>query len=259
MNSMLGYDIETGPETDEVLQDLYIPLDPASIPHPGEFDPASVKCGNLKDQLKIAAKIEEARASHALAVKNYAGTVADAVTNHYKAFVEKAALSGITGRILAFGHRKDVNGPSRGIGHIDEFDSEQAFVNDIWKFVGSYKSTCKVGFNTHGFDLPFLILRSYRLNVAIPPWVRDSRGYFHESFVDLATLWSFPRMHYPFPDSKLDTVARLLNVGRKTEGMCGGDFHKLYFGTPEERQQSFDYLNNDLDITWDCAVVMQVK
>lgn len=59
---MLCFDIETCPLSEEVVLAAAGEFIPP--PHPGEFDPGSVKLGNLKDQAKIEAKIAEARAAH---------------------------------------------------------------------------------------------------------------------------------------------------------------------------------------------------
>ena len=74
MNRLIAFDIETGPASLEELSLMEVP-----------FDPATVKIGNLKDQVKIEEKIEAARKNHELD------------------FINKAALSPFTGRVIAIG------------------------------------------------------------------------------------------------------------------------------------------------------------
>lgn len=253
---MLAWDIETGPEEESILKKRYIPFDKSSVKHPGEFDPTQVKYGNTKDAAKRAAILDENRAKHADAVKNYNHDVEKAAADHWKTFVEKAALHPLTGRLLAFGGKL---GPDkRQIFHIDEFQQERSFLIHCWDLMLHHRSASKCGWNIHGFDLPFLILRSAKFQVDVPTWIRDKRQFFDPTFVDLEKVWTFPRLHNPFGDNKLNTVAQAVGIGKKPEGVDGADFHRLYFGTAEERQQAFNYLNTDLDLTWDMAGFLQV-
>jgi hypothetical protein len=56
---MIVFDIETGPLPSDEIRANSAPFVPA--PPPGDFDPSAVKLGNLKDEAKIAAKINDAR------------------------------------------------------------------------------------------------------------------------------------------------------------------------------------------------------
>ena len=99
---MLIFDIETGPLDEDTV--LAAAGDFVQPPHPGEFDPGSVKIGNLKDQAKIEAKIAEARASHETAVAQHAQTVEQARQAWVAEQIDRAPLSPITGRVLAIGY-----------------------------------------------------------------------------------------------------------------------------------------------------------
>lgn len=63
---MLIFDAETGPLEESVLLEMYTPLDESEIKDlvTGDFDPSTVKVGNLKDPTKIEAKITEVRNAH---------------------------------------------------------------------------------------------------------------------------------------------------------------------------------------------------
>jgi hypothetical protein len=59
---VIVFDIETGPQPEDRLRELCPPWE--APPHPGKFDAAAVKLGNLKDAVKIAEKIGAAQAAH---------------------------------------------------------------------------------------------------------------------------------------------------------------------------------------------------
>lgn len=170
----------------------------------------------LKDPEKIAADIEKKRA----------------------AFIEKAALAPETGMVLAVG----VIDSEKGFvlhAHQDERDTLTAFWDDIG-YIGA--SSGWAGWNIHGFDLPFLIRRSWILCVPIPAWLRNGR-YWDASLIDLMLLYSLGERDY----ISLDVAAGALGVGRKTGS--GADFSKLWNGVPEQRIRAIEYLQNDLALT----------
>lgn len=245
--SALIFDIETGPLPDEQLKAFLPPFVPPK--HPGEFDPASVKIGNLKDEAKIAAKVEEARAAHAQALADYTITVLQAETDHWLDFVSKAALSPVTGRILAIGYHSTEKQKTAIDGHDGLDESETRIIQAFWtQYVKSRKSNRKmVGCNILDFDLPFICRRSLILNVEIPATAFDGR-FFDPLFVDVRKLWLFGQ-HSSSCSSSLDYIAKALGVGQKTEGITGGDFARLWFGDSDERAKAKAYLTNDLSMT----------
>lgn len=237
---MLIFDIETGPLADEQLFEHFTFDAP---PHPGEFNPASVKYGNTKDEAKRAAKLEECRQAHAAAVENYERDAAAARDAAWLEFKSKAALSAITGQVLAIGIRR---GDKAGI-----FEGPEAeILAKFWKKYTACRAerAMMVGANIMEFDLPFLVQRSWILKVDVPATVCEfgKWGNFDKLFVDIRQWWQMGKRDCP---SSLDTMARSLGVGQKTEGIDGGDFARLWFGTPEEKQQARGYLLNDLLLT----------
>lgn len=239
---MLIFDIETGPLDDATLAALCPPFEPP--PHPGQFDPASVKVGNLKDKDKIAEKVQAARDSHNAAAQGYDQHVATLRAGHFEDFRSKAALDATTGRVLAIGYRTP-----EGKVAIDHADGdENKLIANFWtkqqKVRGQQRKL--VGANVLAFDLPFLIRRSWILGVDVPAsGVRNGR-YFDSCFVDLRELWLLGQRWGECPSS-LDVMAKALGCGAKNGQ--GGDFAKLWFGTADERQQAVAYLLNDLEMT----------
>ena len=242
---MLIWDIETGPLDDEFVAKFSPEFTPP--PHPGEFSPASVKTGNLKDAAKIAAKIEDARAAHADAVANYEMTVASAKAAHLADCLANAALSPLTGRVLAIGFQTE-----KGVAIEDGGGDEEDLLNRFWAMVAKCRANAgsprkMVGVNIFGFDLPFLIRRSWILQVDVPGSVITGR-YFSPMFIDLCEVWLCGQRFGQVPAS-LDTMARALGVGEKPPGVTGADFAKLWGGTADERGRAVEYLKNDLAMT----------
>ena len=162
--SCLVFDIETGPRPLDELRELFTftPPDP-----PGEFNPSSVKYGNTKDESKRAAKLEEARAAHNLAVANYESDSAAARDKAWAEFVNRAALSPVTGQVLAIGVGRDgKRGYYGSPSHATEADALAAF----WrKYLQCRKDQTKmVGANIVGFDVPFMIRTSWMIGVDVP-------------------------------------------------------------------------------------------
>lgn len=252
---MLIFDIETGPLADELLLDQF-QFEPP--PHPGEFDPAGVKYGNTKDPDKRAAKLKECQDAHNLAVANYEQDVAAARDQAWRGFKENAALQATTGQVLAIGLQR---GDKPAIIH---GGTEADRLARFWKkYTECRQQQAKmVGANICGFDLPFLIRRSWMLGVDVPSSAYEFTGgkwvNFDRLFFDLRTLWLLGQSNTNC-ESSLDTMARSLGVGRKTEGVSGGDFARLWFGTAEEQQQAVMYLLNDLKLTAAVAAKLGVN
>ena len=198
------FDIETGPLSDAELTAITPP-----------FDPAEVKCGNLKDPDKIAAKLQEAE------------------TNYLRDIRDKAALDALTGRVLAIG-LDDQNGKSCIAEH-----SEADTLGEFWM---RYKCSTNhfVGFNIFSFDLPFLIKRSLHHRIKIPPSVRKGR-YWGDQFIDLRDIWQCGDRK---AKGSLDTICKFLGIEGKNGN--GKDFARLF---ELNREKALEYLENDLRMT----------
>jgi len=149
----LIFDIETGPECDEVL----------SVMEP-EFSAPS----NWKDPAKIAEKVNEQR----------------------EAWRAKAALCATTGRVLAIG-LADKNGIELLCVNDNEDDpkSERDIISEFWETAcpnGKWRHL--IGFNSNRFDIPFLVRRSYKLRIKVPYGVTNGR-YLNQRFIDLMDSW----------------------------------------------------------------------
>lgn len=201
--SIIVFDIETGA----------LPL--ASIEHlMPEFEAPS----NYKDPDKIAAYKDERR----------------------EAWIEKAALSPVTGRVLAIGVYIDDEHRS-----MISLDDEAEVIRWFWNLIGS--STMLVGFCSHRFDLPFLVRRSWALGVDVPA---GFVGRYFRNSIDLIERW---QMGARDETISLDRLAKFLGVGQKTGD--GAYFHQLLKMDPVAAE---DYLRNDIELTVRCAAKLGV-
>jgi Predicted 3''-5'' exonuclease related to the exonuclease domain of PolB. len=252
-SSPIVFDIETGGLDDETL----VTLAPEFIPPPapGEFNPASVKVGNIKDQDKINAKIQEARDAHAAAVAIHPKVIEEARASHLAEFRSKAALSPLTGRVLAIGFRSD-----KGFLIEDGGGDEPELLERFWQTYAKCRANAggprqMVGWNILLFDLPFLIRRSWFHEIVVPQAAFDGRA-FDPLFIDLMPRFT-PGGWREFV--KLDTAAKFFKCGAKLDGVNGEDFARLWLsGNAEEKQRAICYLENDLEMTRGVAMRMGI-
>lgn len=243
----LVFDIETGPLDWPTIEKLV----PSFIapPHPGDFDPSSVKVGNLTEA-NATKKIEGKRAEHMAEVAAYEVTTAAARVNWEQKIVEGAALYASIGQVLAIGYRD-----ARGNVGIDRCDqgphNERRLIETFWRTYVAVVTAGNVmiGHYIGGFDVPFLIRRSYILGIDVPGLARDGK-WLSRSFVDTRELWLCGERNSPGGGSSLDAVARAMGVGSKDGQECNGaTFWKFWqSGNDELQKAALEYLANDLAI-----------
>jgi uncharacterized protein YprB with RNaseH-like and TPR domain len=179
------------------------------------FDPATVKHGNIKSVELIANKIEESRASY------------------YADAIERAALSALTGRVLAIG-LKEVGGEIRILDSADE----RALISEFWT-IYSNEPAKFVGFNSLRFDIPFLMRRSWALGMKLP-YLRKGR-YWVDALVDMRELWQAGDKQ---AEGSLEVIGKSFGLGGKAGD--GADFAKLW---TTDRPKAIAYLTRDLELT----------
>lgn len=236
---MIVFDIETQPLPLDQIGQFMSPFDaPAELP---AFDPATVKTGNLKDAAKIQSKIDEAKAAHEAAKANYPKAVEAAKAAHVAAFLDRAALSPTTGRVLCVGYFS----VSKDKVVIDDGKGDEAgLIVTFWKQYTLARSSSQklVGLNIFDFDLPFLIRRSWMLGIDVPTTVMKDDRYFDATvFVDLRKRWLCGQ-HFSSCESNFDALAKALGTPGKN-GQSGKDFAKLW---KEDREAAITYLTEDL-------------
>lgn len=222
------YDIETeGATSIEFLKEIY-------PPYP-QFVPEGVKCGNLKTQEEKDLKIESARQAHA-----------DQEVQHWEAKLEKAALTPETGRVVTIGYLR-ADAPDEDA-VLDDADFDE--VRLLKRFWASYRRVRSergrfVGWNSNGFDLPYLIKRSWILGVPVPTDLYRGR-WISDTWLDLMTAWTC----YGFKEwVKLDVCARILGLGNKTDQACCGKEFAAWYRDPARHEQAVHYGKLDLTLT----------
>jgi len=171
---------------------------------------------NYKDPDKIAAKEAE----------------------HETEVMSRAALDATLSEICAIGYMDSED-------EIVECDTrdEVSMLTKFWDKcryqVNSYGKI--IGFNIVGFDLPYLIRRSWIKSVPICEGIKRGR-YFNDSHViDLAEIW---RLGEKNTFISLDRLSRVLGTGEKSGS--GKDFAALL---STDREAALKYLANDLELT----------
>lgn len=237
------WDIETGPRLD---------IDLASLAEP--FDESSVKLGNLKDPEKIAAKIAEARAEHEANI------------------VGRAALSPITGCVLAIGVASSRGAACMAVEDGDDHAKAEAdLLSAWWEKASVWRSSGRRLVGHHiSFDLPFVVRRSWILGVPVPGWIHAGR-YRPDFFVDTEERWlSFNR--FGSEKSNLDMIAkgfgldgkfkpepRVLPGDQAATELTGATFHRFFRAGGEFRSLALEYLAKDLMLTREVAVRMGIE
>lgn len=112
------------------------------------FDADRVKVGNIKDPAKIAAKIEDARME----------------------FLERAALSPDTGRVLALAVKRNHEEEEVYTCETGDVDGEAKLLETFWEVCMDAQLHLRrvSGWNFLAFDLPFLIKRTWILGGVVP-------------------------------------------------------------------------------------------
>jgi len=192
-------DIETGPGPLAKIEPL---LPPIAAP------------SNWKDPAKIEAYLAEKRES----------------------LIADAALSAVTGRVLAVGLLRDADP------WFITDENEGDLLGKTWRELDCRKAgESVVTFCGHRFDLPFLARRSWALGVPVPVWFPRDGRFPRRAFTDLAEVWACGDRSETI---SLDRLAKLVGLPGKTGD--GADFARLF---ATDRKAALDYLANDLRLT----------
>lgn len=206
------------------------------------FDPQAVKVGNLKDPDKIAAKIRAEEEAYPQKIKEHELAYEKSRTEYVAKIVSKAALNALTGRVVAIGIK---TADEEKILSGDEPDILRGF----WELFGT--AACPfVGWNIGGFDVPFMVRRSW-VNGVLVPNIFNGR-YLDKRFIDLMEVFGCGEYGYK---AKLGDVADFFGVQGKYDGDCTGEefAEKFLSGDPAKKAQAEEYLKCDLRAAWAIA------
>ena len=221
MTDQIIFDIETKPVPEKV-RELY------------KFDRDSVKDKRIKDPAKLEAKKDEKEAEF------------------YENKIAKAALNPLTCEVCAIGYYY----PKDDEYIIDDSNdfNEAAILERFWDaFTESRMGTERlmIGWNTHEFDLPMIIIRSRILGVKIPAFVYETpmSRYFNGLFIDLMKVWVCNKFK---EYEKLERVAKVLGVAQERKhNIEGKNFWKHL---ESDRENALQYLKDDL---LECALIAE--
>lgn len=182
----------------------------------GHLKPTFNAPANYKDPLKIA--------------ENIAG--------QERKWIEDAALSPLTGRVLLIGVK-----PFGAAPVILEGD-ETTILQQFWQMVG-YAAEFEqwYGHHIHGFDLPFIIKRSWLHGIPVPMQTIMTGRYINDRrFID--TMVAFQCGNKADGYISLDTVAKFFGFEGKTEDL-GPKFAEVY---ATDKPRAIAYLTRDLEL-----------
>lgn len=216
---------------------MFIALDIETAPNALMIDhlpEPDVKTGNLKDPEKIAAKIDEAKASQ----------------------VSKMALDPLYARIICASVVSDDISQTRMACELDSDDVERSIVEWILEILGEDQVRL-VTWNGVGFDLPMIYKRALCLGLVpshygAPPLTAWTKRYDNDRHIDLMKVFAgWGSCDY----AKLDTVAAVV-LGESKNEVDVTTFEEM-IKTEEGRQKICDYCEKDTALTYSLFKKMQ--
>ncbi len=253
----LIFDIETGPLPDEKLVELFT-FDEAKVTGfallSQEFDQTAVKTGNLKDPAKIQEKIEKAKEEFSLKKRTAEIALEESRADAWNTFIGKAALSPLTGQVLAVGIWDSYaeKGKEMIVSCVDDSFSERELIEATLGLLESHILSGQkiIGHNSIAFDLPFLLRRGLFYGIKPPIAITTQlEQYRPQLLLDTQRFWQFGNRSEQAVS--LDKLAQFFGTTRKNGS--GALFYKKFFGTPAERMEALEYLYNDIIMTIEIA------
>lgn len=146
--------------------------------------------------------------------------------------IETTGLNPLQDRITAIGLRSKY----AELAIIEE--DEKKLLEDFWKVATkNYPFVRLVGFNCLGFDMPFIIIRSFKLGIKVV----DVRG----KVIDLRLVLS---QGNKYQQGKLDDYVQLIGLKTKYNGYNGADAIKLW--ETKNIMELEKYVLSDVEITF---------
>ena len=173
---------------------------------------------NYKDADKIAASIAEQRME----------------------WFKRAALSPLTGKIVAIGYKEPNEQP---VLHVAD---EAELLTSFW-YEYQVDQKQMIGHNILGFDIPFIIRRSWANKIRVPATVQNGRYLNGRRFIDTMTAFQCGNRTEKF--HSLDTVSKFMGFAGKTEAI-GAQFAEILATDPK---RALAYLAADLQAVQDIA------
>jgi DNA polymerase elongation subunit (family B) len=205
---------EEMPEPGRLIFDLETTANPAAL----VFAPTPKAAGNLKDPEKIAADIAAKQAD----------------------LIEKAALDPDYGTIRALGmaslYRGVISSPVAMV--VNEYGySEKDLIETFWMEYEHHYGKC-IGYNIIGFDLPFLLRRSFALGIEVrfPP---NMAKYHDQPVTDIMGI-----LYNWGPAKSMKDAAKMYGIDIPKEGVTGADVANL------SDEEVAEYVISDVLVTY---------
>lgn len=200
-----------------LIVDIETSAKPANELNIPEFEPSKV----LKDPEKIMADVEKKK----------------------KEWLDEAALHAERANVLVIGYLND-EGETMFIE-----GEEPVILKQFWNLYA--QTSCNIiGHFIKGFDLPFLIRRSWLTGVRPPSSIIRGR-YFCDRIVDTMELWACGEYRKTIG---LNDLCRAFGINGKNGH--GKKFGEIYRAGGKDKEMALEYLANDLLITKQCAEKM---
>jgi hypothetical protein len=234
---MIVFDIETGPQ-EGLLESRWAPIEGRYEHEP--FDPESVKRLKKETDAEYAEKVQLAHEAYTMKAITLSEKYALDQRSKREEFLDGSCLHAHLGRVLAI-----------GVLERDEFrvleGPEAEVLGSFWSLFRECSKRARevVGHYITGFDLPFMIRRSWALEVDVPAEVFNWNGRYlswHPLVRDTAQLWLLGQY---VRDTKwsLDAVGYALGSGGKVvEDVSGKGWWRTYAA---DRAAAMAYLEND--------------
>jgi len=202
---------------------IYIDIETKPLPREEiiKHAPAFSAPSNWKDEDKIAAKIREKEDE----------------------FIERAALNPACSTVQAIGIYNVNNGKYHALVD-DQLGGEKGLLAAAWEHISSHDAYTEsvLGWNILGFDLPFMIKRSWKNAITIPSTTIETykgRSYLNPAFKDMMKYWMVGTDER---FSKLNSVLKFFEIEEKVD--LGDElFYQTYARDPE---LALKYLERDI-------------
>ena len=245
----VAFDIETAPLPRSQLAKFYNQDALELPPEPGPFDPTTVKYGNIKDVKKKAAKLAQETEKWNQKIAAWPHEVARLRDEHWAAFEDKAALSAVTGQVIAIGYGLATQDKELKV--FLDYGQEPEMLINFWELTKAQQVRAIAGHNIAKFDIPFLTRRTWAHHM-IPFEALNEYGRLNPPFKDTYVRWQCGDRS---AKGKLDDICAVLGIPGKLDGVTGADFAELY---REDKELADKYLTADVVATFRVAKVLKL-
>lgn len=247
---MIGFDIETQPLPEPLLEGMWTPPDTSKFEY-GEFDETTVRLGNLKDEVKIKAKLDKAREEHEKKVATATREKNLALEESWEAFVEQSTLHAHYSSVLAIGYYSTKT-EKFILDAVTDDRTEADLLKQFWETATKTTNAGRwmIGINILSFDLPYMLRRSWVNGVAVPDALLTKRfGKWPEwnfRFLDLGKAWC-NTAHPSQCRWGFKALAAAFGEGGKVEdeGIEGGNWWRYWKEGGKKKEAAERYLLED--------------